>query len=84
MLELHELRMEGRVARMAAYGAYAVTAGLVAVLGFLVWLTWPVSTGGMNSGMAGLTWIVAAVIVLILGGAHIALAQQLMGAAKTG
>jgi hypothetical protein len=76
-----EMHLRGTPARLAAYGALVVTAGLVAVGIFFVWLTIPVSTGGENLAMAILTWIAAAVVVAILGAAHVVLGRQLMIAA---
>jgi hypothetical protein len=76
-----EMHLRGTTARFAAYGAYVATLGIVAVGVFFVWLTVPVSTGGENLAMGILTWIAAAVVVGILGAAHIVLARQLMVAA---
>jgi hypothetical protein len=78
-----EMHLRGTTARLAAYGAYVVTIGLVAVLGFFVWLTIPVPTGGENIAMGILTWIAGAVVVGILGTAHVVLARQLLVAAST-
>jgi uncharacterized membrane protein len=77
-----DMRMQGQTARLAAYGAYAVCVGLLGVFAFLVWLTRPVPTGGMNMGMAALTWIAAAVVVIIVSAAHVAMAGQLLVAAR--
>jgi hypothetical protein len=77
-----EIRMEGQVARLAAYGAYMVVVGLVVIFAFLAWLTAPVPTGGENAGMAGLTLISAAVVVVIVAAAHVALARQLLAASR--
>jgi hypothetical protein len=77
-----QLKMQGQVARLAAYGAYAVCAGLVVVFAFIVWLTRPVPAGGMNEGMAVLTWICAAVVVILVGAAQIAMTGQLFEAAR--
>ena len=77
-----QMKLQGQTARLAAYGAYAVCVGLLVVFGFLVWLTRPVPTGGMNSAMFALTLISAGVVVVIVGAAHIALTGQLFEAAK--
>jgi hypothetical protein len=73
-----DTRMVRRLRRGAAFGAYAVTAGLFAVYAGLVALAWPVRTGGMNSGMAWITWIAVFVPVLALAAVHIVFARQLM------
>jgi hypothetical protein len=44
----------------------------------VVALAWPVRTGGMNSGMAWITWIAVFVPVLALAAVHIVFARQLM------
>jgi hypothetical protein len=77
-----DMHMRGTTARLAAYGAYVVTVGLVVVGAVFVWLTIPVPTGGENLAMGILTWIAAAVVVAILGAAHVALGRQLMIAAR--
>jgi hypothetical protein len=79
-MTLDLLRPE-RLARLAAYGAYGVVAGLVAVYAALVAVTWPVQTGGMNWGMARVTWICLLPPVLAVAAAHVALARQLLGVA---
>lgn len=81
-MRIMDLHLRGTVARLAAYGAFVVTAVLVAVGALFVWLTIPVSTGGENIAMGILTWIAAVVVVGILGAAHIVLGQQLMVAAR--
>ncbi|GEM_PF-3194416 len=76
------IRMEGRTALLASYGAYAVTAALLGVLGFMIWLTRPVPTGGMRTDMSIVTWICTVVILAIVGAAHVALGRQLQAAAR--
>jgi hypothetical protein len=73
-----DARMVQRLRRGAALGAYAVTAGLVAVYAGVVALVWPVRTGGMNSTMAWITSIAAFIPVLALAAVHIVFARQLM------
>jgi len=67
-----------RFRRAAAYGAYAVVAGLIAVYAGVVALTWPVRTGGMNASIASIVWICVFVPVLALAAVHIALARELL------
>jgi hypothetical protein len=69
---------DSQVARLAAYGAYAVVAGLIAAYAGLVALTWPVPTGGMNLGIAMVTWISCLVPVGALIAAHVVMANQLL------
>jgi hypothetical protein len=78
-----EMRMQGQIARLAAYGAYVVVIGLVVVFAGLAWLTTPVITGGENAGMEAVTLIAAAVVVLVVAAAHVAIARQLLAAART-
>ena len=76
--------MEGRIARLAAYGAYLVVVGLIGVLVFLWWLTMPVPTGGSNRGIAALTLIPAVVVVIVLAAVHVVLARQLLAGTRRG
>jgi hypothetical protein len=66
------------LARWAAYGAYVVVVALIGVFGVVVALTRPVPTGGMNWGLAAVTWISTFVPIVALIAAHIALARQLL------
>jgi len=63
--------------KLAAMGAYAVSAGLVVVFAFLVWLMWPERTSGMNVTMLAVGILCAAVPIGLLIAIHIALARQL-------
>ena len=65
-------------------GAYAVSAGLVVVFAFLVWLMWPERTSGMNATMLAVGILCAAVPIGLLIAIHIALARQLLDDAKSG
>ena len=56
--------------------------GSLGRIAFVVWLTRPVPTGGMNWGMAALTWIAVGVVVIVVSAAHIAMTGQLFEAAK--
>lgn len=60
--------------KLAALGAYAVSAGLVVVLAFLVWLMWPT---GMNLTEAWVGILCAAVPIIAIIAIHVALARQL-------
>jgi hypothetical protein len=73
-----------QVARVAAYGAYGVAAGLIAVYAGLVALTWPVPTGGMNLGIAMVTWISCLVPVVALFAVHVVMANQLLREQRSG
>jgi hypothetical protein len=66
------------LARWAAYGAYGVVVVLIVLFGALVVVTRPVRTGGMNAGLAAVTWISTFVPVAALAAAHVALARQLL------
>jgi magnesium-transporting ATPase (P-type) len=63
--------------KLAALGAYAVSAGLVVVFAFLVWLMWPDQTGGINSTMRYVGILCAALPLGLIIAIHIALAKQL-------
>jgi hypothetical protein len=69
--------MNASLNKLAALGAYAVSAGLVAVLAFFIWLMWPVRTGGMNATVDAVGILCVACPVILLIAIHIALARQL-------
>jgi hypothetical protein len=63
--------------KLAALGAYAVSAGLLAVFAFLVWLMWPAPTAGMNPTVEWVGILCAACPIALLIAIHVALARQL-------
>ncbi len=63
--------------KLAALGAYAVSAGLVVVLAFFVWLMWPVHTAGMNPTVMWVGLLCAACPIALLIVIHVVLARQL-------
>ena len=63
--------------KLAALGAYAVSAGLVGLLAFLGWLMWPARTAGMNPTMLVVGILCAAIPIGLLIAIHIVLARQL-------
>jgi cation transport ATPase len=63
--------------KLAALGAYAVSAGLLAVFAFLVWLMWPVRPGGMNPTVDAVGILCVACPIALVIAIHIALARQL-------
>jgi hypothetical protein len=65
--------------KLAALGAYAVSAGLLGVLAFLVWLMWPTRTAGMNPTVLAVGILCAAIPIALVIAIHIALARQLSG-----
>ncbi|HZS60615.1 MAG TPA: hypothetical protein VFA43_15175 [Gemmatimonadaceae bacterium] len=68
--------------KLAALGAYAVSAGLVALFVFLCWLMWPNSTAGMNAVMLLVGALCVAIPIAIVIAVHVALARQLEDAVK--
>lgn len=63
--------------KLAALGAYVVSAGLLVVLAFFVWLMWPVSTAGMNPTVTWVGLLCVACPVALLIAVHVVLARQL-------
>lgn len=63
--------------KLAALGAYAVSAGLVALLGFLCWLMWPNRAAGMNVTVLVVGILCAAIPIGIMVLVHVALGRQL-------
>ena len=66
-----------RIARLLALGALGVTFALVLLFAFLVWLTIPRTTGGIDRTEAILTWIACGGAIVGLIAVHLVLARQL-------
>lgn len=73
--------MSPHLQKLAALGAYAVSAGLVALFGFLCWLMWPTSSAGMNATALAVGILSAGVPIGIMIVIHVALGRQLERAA---
>lgn len=73
--------MTPKLQKLAARGAYAVSAGLVALFGFLCWLMWPTHTAGMNQTVLVVGILCAGVPIGIMILIHVALGRQLERAA---
>ena len=71
--------MSPRLQKLAALGAYGVSAGLVALFGFLCWLMWPTRTAGMNTTVLVVGILCAGVPIGIMILIHVALGRQLAG-----
>ena len=69
--------MTASLQKLAAFGAYAVSAGLLGLLAFLVWLMWPTHSAGMNPTMLAVGILSAAIPIGLIIAIHIALARQL-------
>jgi cation transport ATPase len=74
--------MTPQLQKLAALGAYAVSAGLVAVFVFLAWLMWPSRTAGMNATMLVVGVLCVAIPVALVIAIHIVLARQLNAALR--
>jgi hypothetical protein len=73
-----------RIARLAGLGALGAAAGLLAVYAFLVYVTRPVPTGGMNATTAVVTWISLGGLFIALVVVHVVYGRLLMAATKRG
>jgi len=63
--------------KLAALGAYAVSAGLVALFVFLCWLMWPTRTAGINPTMLAVGILCVAIPIGLVIAVHVVLARQL-------
>lgn len=70
--------MPPRIAKLAGLGAFGACAGLGALYGALVYLTRPVSRGGIDPVNAAVTWISLGGLILALVAAHIVIGKQLL------
>jgi hypothetical protein len=64
--------MPPRLAYLAAAGAVTVALAMLALFALLVFISLPrPAHGGMNFGMAAVTWISLAVVFIVLIGSHV-------------
>ena len=74
--------MPPRIARLAALGAYAASAGLLLLLALLIYISRPTARGGIDSTQAIVTWIALTGMFAALIGAHVVIARRLMAVSK--
>jgi hypothetical protein len=70
-----------KLARLAAFGALAVTLGLVVLFALFVFLTRP-HGGGIDRTEAWVAWISAALVIALLIALHVHYARVLFGVAS--
>jgi hypothetical protein len=70
--------MPPKIAKLAGLGAFGACAGLLALYLGLVFLTRPMSRGGIDSVNAAVTWIALGGLILALMAAHVVIARQLL------
>ena len=74
--------MPPKIAKLAGLGAFGACAGLLALFLGLVFLTRPVSRGGIDAINASVAWIALGGLILALIAVHVAIGRQLMLLAK--
>lgn len=74
--------MPPKFARLAGLGAFGACAGLLALYLLLVYLTRPMSRGGIDIVNAAVAWIALGGLFAALIIAHIAIGRQLLRLAK--
>lgn len=74
--------MPPKIAKLAGLGAFGACVGLGALYGTLVYITRPVSRGGIDSTNAVVVWIALGGLIVALIAVHIALGKQLLLLAK--
>ena len=74
--------MPPKIAKLAGLGAFAACAGLGALYGALVYITRPVSRGGIDTINAAVAWISLAGVILALVAVHIVIGKQLLALAR--
>ena len=70
--------MPPKIAKLLGLGAFGACAGLGAAYGGLVYLTRPVSRGGIDTINAAVVWIALAGVVFFLIAVHIMIGKQLL------
>lgn len=74
--------MPPKIARLAGLGAFGACAGLLALYLLLVYLTRPMSRGGIDIINAAVAWIALGGLFAALIIAHIVIGRQLLRLAK--
>ena len=74
--------MPPRYARLAGLGALGASAGLLALFAFLVFITRPVASGGIDTVNAVVTWISLGGLFLALILVHVLIGRKLLILAK--
>jgi hypothetical protein len=74
--------MPPKIAKLAGLGAFGACAGLLALYAGLIFITRPVSRGGIDSINAAVAWIALGGLILALIVVHIAIGKQLLALAK--
>lgn len=73
-----------KYARLAAFGAIGVSIGVLALYALIAFGTRHTQTGGIDSTLAVLTWISAAVPAAAIIAAHLAFAKILFDESRAG
>ena len=74
--------MPPKIAKLAGLGAFGACAGLLALFLGLVFITRPVSSGGIDAINAAVTWIAVGGLIVALIVVHVAIGKQLLLLAK--
>ena len=74
--------MPPKFAKLAGLGALGASAGLLALFGFLVFITRPVPRGGIDTANAIVTWISLGGLFLALVLVHVLIGRKLLTLAK--
>lgn len=67
-----------KLARLAGFGAFGASAGLLAAFVGLVYFTWPTTSGGIDMTNSVVTWISLSGLVAALVIVHVAIGRQLL------
>lgn len=74
--------MPPRIARLVGLGAYAASAGLVALAALFMFVTRPTRFSGMDSTMRAMTWIAVIGVIIALVAVHVMLGRRLLKVAS--
>ena len=70
--------MPPKIAKLAGLGAFGACAGLAALYLFIVYISRPMSRGGIDGVNAAVAWIALAGVVAALIIVHVVIARQLL------
>jgi hypothetical protein len=71
-----------KIARLAAFGAYAAGGGLALLYVLLIYVTRPTPRGGIDPTNAVVTWIALGGVFAALIGAHLLIGRRLLAVAR--
>lgn len=74
--------MPPKIARLAGHGAFAASAGIVALFALFVYITRPGTYAGMDPTLRYLSWLSVAGVLAALLAVHVVLGRRLLALSR--